>query len=727
MSITIADLNEQQQEAVTTIEGPLMVLAGAGSGKTRVITNRIGYMMSRGIDGANILAITFTNKAATEMRERTESQFPGSRVTIRTFHSFCALMLRQYITYLDGYSSNFVIIDSDDVKGLIKNILKEIGYDPTEHQPKEIAGAISSAKNRGISAERFKDSAYEYRNQVQAEVYAEYEKIKKQQNQLDFDDLLLTMRSLLSNKKEVLEILQQRFQYIMVDEYQDTNKVQYDLVNLLASKHKNICVTGDPDQAIYSWRGATIRNILDFEKDYPTARSVVLGKNYRSTKNILGAADSLIKQNAKRKDKELWTDNAAGEKIHVVEARDGLDEARQIVKAIDRHRSAGKSYNDMAVIYRLNSLSRALEDALVRSGIPYQMVGGLRFYERKEIKDIIAYLRLASNQRDDYSFLRIINSPTRGLGAKFIGALTDYAKQQGRALFECLQEEPFLTTLSKRIEMVARQFIAIITSVATQESVVEAIETVYGETGYIEKLRAKGKEEDLTRIENLNELVSSAAEFMREHDEPTIEAFLEQIALVTDLDTMEDDADVVSLMTMHAVKGLEFPIVFIAAVEKDILPHSMATKGDRDSEEERRLFYVGITRAMEELYLSYASQRMIYGRTTYAEESPFLAEIDESYLDRSSSNPFMSIPFPGAARAKPESQETPWGDLDGVDDFPSSKADDGLASGDMVFHNIFGAGRVVSVSGVGESAKVEVQFSSAGRKKLAAPFLKRLT
>ncbi len=724
MSINLEDLNKQQQEAVTTIEGPLMVLAGAGSGKTRVITNRIGYMMSRGISGNTILAITFTNKAANEMRERTQEQYPGCGVTIKTFHSFCALMLRQYISYLDGYSSNFVIIDSDDVKGLIKNILKEIGYDPTEHQPKDIAGAISGAKNRGISAERFKDSAYEYKNQVQAEVYQEYEKIKHQQNMLDFDDLLLITRNLLISKKEVLEILQNRFQYIMVDEYQDTNKVQYDLVNLLASKHKNICVTGDPDQAIYSWRGATIRNILDFEKDYPNAKTVILGKNYRSTKNILGAADSLIKQNSKRKDKELWTDNPAGEKIHIIEARDGLDEARQIVKAIDKHRQDGKSYNDMAIIYRLNSLSRSLEDALVRSGIPYQMVGGLRFYERKEIKDIIAYLRLASNVRDDYSFLRIINAPTRGLGSKFIASLTDFAKSKDLGLFEALQNQLFLDGLSKRIALVAQQFIGILSNVAQQDNVVEAIETVYYETGYIEKLRAKGREEDLTRVENLNELISSAAEFMRENQEASLQSFLEQIALVTDLDNMQDDADVVSLMTMHAVKGLEFPIVFIAAVEKDILPHAMATKGGRDSEEERRLFYVGITRAKQQLYLSYALQRMIYGRTVYAEESPFLAEIDDEFLERSSTNPFMSIPFPGL---NTETQETPWADMDGVDAYSSKAMGGDLAKGDMVFHNIFGVGRIINVEGSGERAKVEVQFSSAGRKKLAAPFVKRIT
>jgi DNA helicase-2/ATP-dependent DNA helicase PcrA len=714
-----SDLNPVQLDAVTFTEGPLLVVAGAGSGKTRVLTYRIAHLIENlGVHPSSILAITFTNKAADEMRERV-FQLVGKRaenIWIMTFHAACARILRQEIAHL-GYSKNFVVYDEKDSLKLIADCLKELNYDSANFKPSIIRNRISLAKNDMIEPNEFASISESKFDEVVASVYRLYQKKLKESNALDFDDLLLITVKLLKKFPEVLEKYQQRFRYILVDEYQDTNRTQYELLKLLAQKHRNICVVGDDDQSIYGWRGADVRNILDFEKDFPDATIIRLEQNYRSTKTILDAANHLISHNKKRKPKKLWTENDKGETITLYEAFDEYDEAQFIAAEVQRLTSLGSkySYGDIAVFYRTNAQSRTVEEVFMKYGIPYVIVGGVKFYDRQEIKDVLAYLRLVVNPNDVVSFKRVINTPKRGIGKQTVEKLEYFAYQEGIGLLEATSRVDELKGRigSKALESVKRffQLIDFLREQAEQKTPAELVWMAAEKSGYIDMLKEEKTIEAEGRIENIQELVSVAVNFSKLYPGAGLPEFLERISLISDIDTYERQEEAVTLMTVHNAKGLEFPVVFIIGLEEGLFPHSRSMYSEDEIEEERRLCYVGITRAKEKLYLIHAYERTFFGTKNYSAPSRFLSEIPQELIS-----------------IERVSHEVPWshGQLLNftfpreMDSFkPGRLTVEKIRVGDRVYHDKFGEGTVTDVGGGG---RVTVVFDSYGEKVLVLDY-----
>ena len=637
-------LNEPQREAVYHTDGPLLILAGAGSGKTRVLTHRIAYLIGeRGVDAWNILAITFTNKAAEEMRQRVDNLvgFGAESVWVSTFHSACVRILRRFIDRL-GYENHFTIYDTDDQKTLIKEVCRKVDVDTKVFKERSLLSAISSAKNEMILPDEFElNAGGDFAKMKIAKVYREYEAQMRANNALDFDDLLVKTVQLLQTQPDVLESYQERFRYIMVDEYQDTNTVQFQLVSLLAGKYKNLCVVGDDDQSIYKFRGANIRNILDFEHEFPDAKVIKLEQNYRSTGNILNAANSVIANNRGRKEKSLWTENGEGELIRLRQFDTAFDEADFIGEDIKSAVRQGGSYNDSAVLYRTNAQSRLLEEKFIAMNIPYKIVGGVNFYARREIKDLLAYLKTIDNGRDDVAVRRIINVPKRGIGLTTINRIQESATERGIGFYEALLAPGLIAGVGRSATKLD-SFAALIEyfkTLAEEMNITDLLQEVIEKTGYIESLENEDKEEAKTRKENIDELISKAAtyeESCQDKDEKaTLSGFLEEVALVADIDSLDEDQEYVVLMTLHSAKGLEFPRVYLAGMEDGLFPGYMSINaGDREElEEERRLCYVGITRAEQELTLTSARRRMVHGETQYNPMSRFVKEIPRELLD----------------------------------------------------------------------------------------------
>ena len=718
----LANLNEQQQAAVKTTEGPLLIMAGAGSGKTRVLTHRIAYLMAeKRIAPWNILAITFTNKAAREMKERVQGLLGGAaeEIWISTFHSMCVRILRRDIDRI-GIDRNFSILDTTDQLSVLKNILKEKNIDPKKFDPRAILGTISNAKNELLTPEKFAKKVSSYYEKIVSDVYEEYQKRLLRNHALDFDDLIMTTIQLFERVPEVLEHYQYKFQYIHIDEYQDTNRAQYVLVKMLASRFKNICVVGDADQSIYRWRGADIQNILSFEKDYPNAKVILLEQNYRSTKRILQAANEVIEHNVNRKPKKLWTENPEGQKIVYYEAMNESDEAQFVVGKIKEYVDSGKRrYSDFAILYRTNAQSRVMEEVLLKSNIPYQIVGGLKFYDRKEIKDVLAYLRVIANPNDDISLLRIINVPKRGIGVSSIDKIVSYASENGLSVFEALGELEHIglsaRTAASLIEF--RRQLEQWAQLQEYVSVTELVEEVLDKSGYREMLKAEKTLEAQSRLENIDEFLSVTKHFENVSEDKSLIAFLTDLALISDIDQLNEtngeNQDAVVLMTLHSAKGLEFPVVFLIGMEEGIFPHSRSLDDGDEMEEERRLAYVGITRAEEELFLTSAQMRTLFGYTNINPVSRFIREIPEELVERVNKR----TPWTSAAAGK---QTT-------VRKIAIASSTGGEAIpwkvGDKVEHKKWGIGTVVSVRGEGDDKELDIAFPSPiGIKRLLAKF-----
>ncbi|MBY0122231.1 DNA helicase PcrA [Bacillus sp. S/N-304-OC-R1] len=723
-------LNPEQQRAVKATDGPLLIMAGAGSGKTRVLTHRIAYLMvEKGVNPYNILAITFTNKAAREMRERIQRMMGGAadEIWISTFHSMCVRILRRDIDRL-GFNRNFTILDTTDQQSVVKAILKDKNLDPKKFDPRAILGTISSAKNELTTPEEFSKTTGDYYQQVVSDVYTEYQKRLRRNQALDFDDLIMTTIQLFQRVPEVLEYYQRKFQYIHVDEYQDTNRAQYMLVKLLAARFRNLCVVGDSDQSIYRWRGADIANILSFEKDYSNANAIFLEQNYRSTKRILHAANEVISRNMNRKPKNLWTENDEGNKIFYYRADSEQGEAQFVVGKIKELTKDGKrNLSDIAILYRTNAQSRVMEEVLLKSNIEYSIVGGIKFYDRKEIKDILAYLRLIANPDDDISLQRIINVPKRGIGSGTIDKIANFASLHDMTMFDALQSVE-LIGLSPKITKAAAEFRDLINNyTAMQEylSVTELVEEVLDKTGYREMLMAEKSIEAQSRLENLDEFLSVTKSFEEASEDKSLVAFLTDLALVADIDKLDDDgekADAVVLMTLHSAKGLEFPTVFLIGLEEGVFPHSRSLMEEAEMEEERRLAYVGITRAEEELFLTNAQMRTLFGRTSMNPPSRFIKEIPDDLLEgqpaKRSSSPFENTAF-GSSAARPTPRKPvirPAMNATGGDEL-------GWKVGDKAVHGKWGTGTVVSVKGEGEGVELDIAFlKPVGIKRLLAKF-----
>lgn len=730
-------LNPAQREAVEHINGPLLIMAGAGSGKTKVLTCKIANLLAQDILPYNILAITFTNKAAAEMRERVDRMIgeKAKDVWLSTFHSFCARFLRREIEVLDGYKKNFIIYDSSDSQTVIKHCLKELNLDEKQYTPSSVQAAISNAKNTLQGPREMEREADTFFAQKIAEIYKIYQQKLRSNNALDFDDLLMVTVVLLQENEEILTKYQKRFKYILIDEYQDTNGAQYLLAKLLAAKYRNLCVVGDADQSIYGWRGADIRNIMDFEKDYPEAVTIKLEQNYRSTKNILAAANAVIEHNIERKPKELWTDNATGSKITSYLANDERDEANFIATTIIKEKTIfNTSYGDIALLYRTNSQSRVLEESFMKNGIPYTMVGGLKFYDRKEIKDILAYLRVIFNPRDTVSLMRIINVPKRGLGDTTVGKLNEFAMQNDMSLFDVVSnpdQVPGLTARVKRPLELFGEFIFKMMAYQSNMSVMDLIDHVMKESGYIAELESENKPENETRIENLKELLSVAKDFAKSDEVPNLENFLSNVALVSDIDNADLEEDRVTLMTLHSAKGLEFPLVFMTGMEEGLFPHSRTLMNETEIEEERRTCYVGITRARNKLYMTNAKMRTLYGKTVCYPQSRFMSEIPEECIERlvvransygfaSSNNP--QIGFNSSFRSStnltstPRNTTTPMVNAVGAGIKPDNNVS--WKAGDKAKHGKWGIGTVVSVKGSGDEVELKIAFPEQGIKAL---------
>lgn len=695
-------LNEAQQDAVKCIDGPLLILAGAGSGKTRVITHRIAYLMNeKRVAPWEILALTFTNKAAQEMRTRLELLVGETRgMWVATFHSASVRILREHADALE-LSPSFVIYDSLDQLTLVKNIMKDLGMDDTRFKPRAVQSAISRAKNEMNDADAYDEQADNFYTRTIARIFNAYEKRLKQNNAVDFDDLLLFIVRLFREHPDILSRYQDKFRYILVDEYQDTNKVQYEIVRLLAGVHRNLCVVGDDDQSIYQFRGADVRNILDFERDWPEAEVVKLEENYRSTANILEAAHHVVKHNTGRKHKKLWTRQEAGDPVIVHVAGDEYQEARYIASEI---RSLSDQYDQFAVLYRTNAQSRAIEDAMVRDNIPYQMVGGVRFWERKEVKDLVSYLRVIDNPADDISLMRIINVPRRGIGAASVQRLRDLSAERNITFFEALRNADD-AGLGTAIRKKATDFADLLESlIKMRESleVDELCEQTLTKSGYLEELRAEGSEQAQSRAENLREFITVAQQYAgKEGEEKTLTAFLTELALISDLDSLaEDDTPRVILMTLHSAKGLEFPVVFLAGMEEGLFPHMRSFDTADGIEEERRLCYVGITRAERRIYLTLAQRRNIFGQSMQNLPSRFLAEIPDSVLSKTEE----------AALAA------------GNVSIPAG-AGETMVVGDHVEHGKWGAGEVRAVDVLSDGDTVlTIHFPDLGLKKVIARY-----
>jgi len=711
MNSLLTGLNKEQQQAVQHTEGPLLILAGAGSGKTKVLTVRIAHLLAQGINPYEILAITFTNKAAKEMKSRVEGLVGdvANRIWLSTFHSFCAKFLRFELDNFLGYNSNFTIYDTSDSQAVIKAALKALNLDDKYYPVGAMIAAISDAKNKLLFASDFRKQARDFYQQKVADVYEYYERELRKNNALDFDDLLLVAVKLLQSNEAVL------------DKYRDTNHAQYLLAKLLASHWKNIAVVGDADQSIYAWRGADIQNILDFEKDYPNCTSIKLEQNYRSTKIILDAANAVIENNEGRPKKNLWTDKTEGAKIQHFIAQSEHEEAAFIGDTIaKKHDIHGVPYGDMAILYRTNAQSRVLEEALIKRALPYTMVGGTKFYDRKEIKDVLAYLRVLYNPFDDLSLLRIINVPKRSIGATTVAKLQDYARANGTSLFMTLTQLHLVDTIKGKTKEKLEEFgILIFTLVAEMEdrTVLDILESILDRTGYLAQLEESTDPQDQARAENIGELLSVAKDFQDTNPTGTVEDFLEQVALVNDVDSFEQEESKVTLMTLHAAKGLEFPIVFLGGLEEGLFPHSRTLMNPEEIEEERRLAYVGITRAEKELYISNATTRTVFGRTSSYLPSRFIDEIPEELVDGLR-----------AKRKVPDDIKRHVPQHMSVTSRPVTKPivrNEVIADwkiGDTAIHSKWGNGKVINVAGEGAGMKLTIEFPTQGVRVVMAKF-----
>ena len=723
----LSSLNEVQREAVQHTEGPLLILSGAGSGKTRVITHRIAYLLEHhDVSPYQILAVTFTNKAAREMKDRLDVLVKGSvsrDLWVATFHATCARILRRDIEKLGAnaasegvprstrhaYTRDFTIFDTGEQATLVKDVLRQLNYSDKQYNPRAILSHISRTKNESISPEAYRQIADGYFERIVAEVYVLYQDALRLNNALDFDDLLLFTVQLLNENPEVCQFYQDKFQYILVDEYQDTNQCQYELVNLLAGVKQNICVVGDDDQSIYAFRGADIRNILDFEKDYPDTRVLRLEQNYRSTQNILDAAWGVVHNNRARKAKKLWTQNDLGELITCYEAMDENDEAGYVGTQIEDWHAEGVDYKAFAVFYRTNAQSRIFEEAFRAANIPYQIVGGVGFYDRMEIKDLLAYLRVVCNPNDSMSVRRIINVPSRGIGATTLDRLINFAARQGISLFEAIQRVGEITAINRGLQTKVQRFAKIFDDFDASMLPVDALDYVLKVTGYLKNLESQKTIEAQNRVENIEELINAVIEYEQNTAEPTLSDYLENVALTADIDAMETDTtDMVTLMTLHSAKGLEFPFVFIVGMEEGYLPHQRSLDTQAELEEERRLCYVGITRAMEQLYLSHASSRRTFRETEYRVQSRFVSEIPEhliKHVDR---------------------YRSPFRESGGLYEVVSEDVVD-YRIGQIVLHPQFGRGKITKISRAGHGVYVTVRFSRTGITKQLDPSLTPLT
>ena len=750
-------LNPKQVEAVECLQGPLLVMAGAGSGKTRVLTCRIANLIAHGVAPWNILAITFTNKAANEMKSRAEKMIgePAKFVWLSTFHSFCARLLRMEIEHVENYSKNFVIYSAGESKAVIRDCIRELGLDDKKFMDSQVQGRISMAKNILLDSKQYKEavlfseSKSDYEWQV-ANVYELYEKRLKDLNAMDFDDLLMVTVDLLANDIEVREKYQDKYKYILVDEYQDTNEAQYKLMKLLADKYQNVCVVGDADQSIYGWRGADMKNILNFEVDYPSTKVIKLEQNYRSTKVILDAANAVIKNNLLRKPKNLWTENDEGEKITTFEALTGFYEATKIAYEINKLHQDGFKYSDIALLYRINSQSRLLEEAFMKSGIPYVIIGGLKFYDRMEIKNILAYLRVIYNPKDEMSLRRIINVPRRGIGMTTIAKLQDFAVSHDVSMFDVISNDWLLNQVDvfPKTKNSLRNFGILILhfmGVKDDMAVDKFVRYILDETGYMLELKTDPSPEDEARIENIEEFINVAKEFVSQNpEEANIEGFLNHVSLISDLDMVEEGDERVSLMTVHSAKGLEFPVVFLTGMEEGVFPHARSMFESEKLEEERRACYVAITRAQEKLYITFADSRAMFGNDSkYTQKSRFLEEIPRAYLDmyqqrtatksstptfvhivpKSTAKPKMSLAVNPSVRARAEIISMPKPKTK-----EAQKTDANLRRnwkpGDRIKHKKWGDGIVLNVSGSGTTREIEIKFleSGIGIKKLALQY-----
>ncbi len=728
IALDLNTLNKEQLEAVKTVDGPLLILAGAGSGKTRVITYRIAHLIEIGVYPGNILAITFTNKAADEMKERVIELIgeEAKSMWISTFHSACVRILRANIEKL-GYNKNFVIYDSQEQEKLIDECLKELNFDNKLYKPREILSKIGSLKDTLTDEEDYyKKYADDFKNKVVARTFLLYQKKLKNSNALDFDDIINKTVKLFQTYPDVLNHYQRKFKYILVDEYQDTNRAQYELINLLAKGHKNLCVVGDDDQSIYMFRGADVRNILDFEKDYPSCKVIKLEQNYRCTKKILDAANYVIANNEQRKPKKLWTENKTGDNIKFYRAENERGEARFILDEIKDLTSTDFKYKDVAILYRNNAMSRVLEEALITNNIPYKVIGGFRFYDRMEVKDIMAYLKVINNPLDNISVLRIVNVPKRGIGASTIDTIREYANQNEISIYSAILESEKIDGLNSRALNAVQKFISLMGSLAAafeKMDVPELINEVIEKTGYVDELKKENTKESTERIENIQEFYSAALEFKEKSEDKSLSAFLEKLSLVSDQDSLDDNGGI-TLMTLHSAKGLEFPIVFIAGCEDGIFPHYSARDDKDELEEERRLCYVGITRAKQKLYMTCAKQRMLFGRIMFNPISMFVDEIPETYVDdlskndsslkvsydyksifnyKKSQNNFLNQPSYVSQQIKPVSNS-----IDSNDVKPGSK----------INHKIFGCGTIVSIKDSDSGKIITVAFDKGGIKNL---------
>lgn len=761
VSDILQSLNPVQKEAASCTEGPLLILAGAGSGKTRVLTHRIAYLIDeKGVNPWNIMAITFTNKAAQEMRDRVDRlvEFGAESIWVATFHSSCVRILRRYIDRL-GYDNHFTIYDTDDQKSIIRKAVKELDLDPKQYREGPLLGVISAAKNEMIEPQDFETQAGgDFRMCQEAKIYKAYQKTLIDNNAVDFDDLLLLTVRLLRENRDILEAYQERLRYIMVDEYQDTNSVQFELIRLLSGKYHNLCVVGDDDQSIYKFRGADITNILSFEETFPGAKVVKLEQNYRSTNNILEAANAVIANNAHRKEKHLWSENGEGKEVFFIHYETAYGEAEDVIDKIQTEVHMGKhQYQDCAILYRTNAQSRAFEEKCIKKSVPYRLVGGVNFYQRQEIKDILAYLKTIDSGRDDLSVTRIVNVPKRGIGQVTLNKLAVYASEHGMRLFQAMEQVEQISGIGKAADKIKGfvNQIMVFRALAKELDAAELIESILEQTGYLEELEKLEEDKAQAKQENLEEFQNKAADYYANHDEAALTDFLEEVALVADIDNMDSEADSLTLMTLHSAKGLEFPVVYMTGMEEGLFPSYMSmNSGDPgDIEEERRLCYVGITRAMQQLTLTAAKQRMVHGNIQYSAISRFVKELPQEKLDwkeetfggifkkgpSMNANSLSGSLFGGSSSmssgssfsASQGSQIAKKTSYDNVFDLKYAKAfsspkPDSLdyKEGDRVSHIKFGKGTVLAVEDMKKDYQVTVEFDTAGVKKLFAGFAK---
>ena len=717
--MNLENLNDKQREAAVYTEGPLLILAGAGSGKTSTMTHRIAYLVEQGVSPYNILAVTFTNKAAGEMRDRVEAligEVPGMWVI--TFHSMCLRMLRRHSEVI-GYDTNFVVYDATDQKTVVKNVLKELNIDEKKFSPNYFLAAISKNKERALGPEQV--MGIDPISEMVRKVYTKYEGVLKKNNAMDFDDLLLNAYRMFKKDPSILTEYQNRFHYIMVDEYQDTNHIQYMLVKMLSERSRNLCVVGDDDQCIYEWRGADITNILDFEKDFPEAKVVKLEQNYRSYSNIIDAAHSVISNNKGRKGKKLWTEKEAGELVSYELLDDEKAEARYIASQIELLRHGDRKYSDFAILYRVNAQSQALEKALALADIPYRVLAGLRFYDRKEVKDALAYMRLVTNPKDSLSLERVINVPKRGIGQTTVEKLATLARVENISLFEALEDDEVIDSLSAKARDSIRGFMDLIKGLQQEKDnlkVSDVYDIILKKSGYMQSLIDQNTIEAESRIENLLEFKSVIYDYEKENPEITIDEFMESISLVAEVDNHDPNEDAVTLMTLHAAKGLEFPVVFIPGMEDGLFPGNRAFDNLEGLEEERRLCYVGMTRAKERLFMTGANYRMLYGRGDFTRASTFIREIDPKFLDGSVYRPSEAknrLGFEnGGIDGYSAPSFTPFDPLKYAKKEMGAKKETDFAVGDLVTHSKFGKGKVLSM----DAKIIEVEFEE-GVKKLA--------